>query len=125
MNINQILGQALAALKRPIFPSVYDSKIDNAQVPFFENKAKGYFIFNYISERGEIYGDNEEIAENTSIQLHYYTKTANTLIQETKSALLGADFCIEEIKRLFEQDTGYNHIVYQLEYLTFNPETEE
>lgn len=101
MNINAIVISALT----PILgvdpsPNVYTGS------------ATSWITFNYADERPELNADDTDILDSTTIQVHYFTKgnpQANK--KAIRKALRSADFAIQSTQELYEQDTGYTHVV--------------
>ena len=100
MNINPIVIAALASLSIPVEPNTYDGI------------ATEYIIFNYADERPEVYANDTDILEETTIQVHYFTR-GNTLKNKKaiRRLLRTAGFTIQSTAEFFESDTKYNHVI--------------
>lgn len=112
MTVNNLITDAVKEFERPVFPNTYDKKkVYGSEIAFIENVDKGYFVFNYISENAVLYGDNKELEEKTTLQLHYYTRSSILdMVKPLKKALMKHGFIINFIRRAHENDTGYNHL---------------
>jgi hypothetical protein len=102
MNINQIISNALSSMDVPVWPNHYDGN------------ASAYIIFNYADERPETYADDEDILDETSIQVHLYTKSDPQADKKKIRRLLrAAGFSITGTQEFYEDDTKFNHIVIE------------
>jgi hypothetical protein len=107
VNVNPIVITALAPLGLPVSPNVYTGT------------ATDYITFNYADERPEVYADDTDILDSTTIQVHYFEKKKTapdvphiqTRKKEIRKALRSAGFSIQSTQELYESDTGYTHVV--------------
>ncbi len=100
-------------------------------LPVAEHKYIGsseeYITFNILSEHPELSADDESIVEASDCYIHYFTKN-NPHGNKTriKKLLKNNDVGITDIESLYESDTGYNHIIFQVELLGYEDyESEE
>ena len=102
MNINPIVKAALASLNLPVEANVYNGT------------ATEYIQFNYADERPEVYADDADQLDSTSIQVHYFTKSNPQVNKKAIRRLLrAAGFTITGTQEFYESDTNYNHIVVE------------
>jgi len=102
MNVNPIVTSALSSLELPVFPNVYDG-----------TKAE-YITFNYSDERPAVRADDEDILDETTIQVHYFTKTnPQSMKKAIRKALRAAGFSIISTQEFYESDTKYYHVVVE------------
>jgi len=100
MNINSIVISALASLNLPIIPNNY------------AGDAAEYIVFNYADERPALNADDTDILDETTIQVHYFTKlNPQTNKKAIRRLLRSAGFSIQSTQELYETDTGYTHII--------------
>lgn len=116
MTVNNHIVAALKEFERPVFPDKYDKNIEyESEVAFIQNVGLGYFVFNYISESGVLYGDNKELEDKTTLYIHYYTyDILDDIVEPIKQALAKYGFIITFVRRTHENDTGYNHLTAEV-----------
>ena len=92
----------------------------------YKGTAKEYFTFNTFSEHPVISADDEIIEEVSEIYLHYFTKD-NAHLNKTKikNLLRDNEVNVVDIETLYEKDTGYTHIVFQLQIINDTDERNE
>lgn len=101
MNINATVINALTSvLGVPPSANVYNGKADE------------YITFNYADERPALRADDTDILDETTIQVHYFTRTDPSINKKAIRRLLReAGFTIQSTQELYESDTGYFHVV--------------
>lgn len=102
MNVNPILITALLPLNMPVEPDIY------------LGTATEYITFNYADERPAVYADDTDTLDETTVQVHYFTKgnpQANKKL--IRKALRSAGFSIISTSQFYETDTGFNHVVVE------------
>lgn len=124
MDANATVKKALERFCQPVFPDEYDKTVKyGPDYPFIGNISRGYFVFNYISESGVLYGDNKELADRTNLYIHYYTKQSlDGKVAPIKKALEEYGFTITFVRRAKENDTGYNHLTLEVSILSTDME---
>ena len=120
MDANSTIKKALERFSLPVFPEYYDKNVRYSEnYPNIGNVSKGYFVFNYISETGALYGDNKELEDNTNLYIHLYTKEELIgKVKPIKQALEEYGFIITFVRRAKEKDTGYNHLTLEVSILS-------
>ena len=120
MDANATIKKALERFSLPVFPEYYDKNVRYGEnYPNIGNVSKGYFVFNYISETGALYGDNKELEDNTNLYIHLYTKEELIgKVKPIKQALEEYGFIITFVRRAKEKDTGYNHLTLEVSILS-------
>ena len=100
MNVNPLIISALTPLSLPVSPDVYSGS------------ATSYITFNYADERPAFNADDTDILDETTVQVHYFTK-GNPIANKKaiRKALRSAGFLIQSTSQLYENDTGYYHVV--------------
>lgn len=102
MNVNPIIISALSSLNLPVTAN------------FYEGTADEYIAFNYADERPALRADDTDIYDETTVQVHYFTKcNPQTNKKAIRKALRGAGFTILSTSEFYESDTGYVHIVVE------------
>lgn len=102
MNINPIVISALSSLKLPISPN---ANLDGADE---------YITFNYVDERPALWADDTDILDETTIQIHYFTRgNPQTNKKAIRRLLRAVGFTISGTSEIYESDTGYTHIVVE------------
>jgi hypothetical protein len=100
MNINTTVINALSSLPVPVSVNAYNGTADE------------YIVFNYADERPALRADDTDILDETTIQVHYFTRSNP---QDNKKAirrlLRAAGFTIQSTQELYESDTEYFHVV--------------
>lgn len=100
MNISTTVINALASLSLPVHANVYNGTADE------------YITFNYADERPVVRADDTDILDETTIQVHYFTKgNPQTNKKAIRRLLRAAGFTIQSTQELYESDTGYFHVV--------------
>ncbi len=102
MNINSIVVTALTSLSLPVQANVY------------EGAATDYITFNYSDERPALRADDTDLYDETTIQVHGFTKSNPQALKKAIRKLLRASgFTIINTQELYESDTKYNHVVVE------------
>lgn len=100
MNINQLVKSALAPTNLPVEINVYDGTETE------------YIRFNYADERPIISADDEDIFDETTIQVHYFVRGNPQANKKAIRKLLKAvGFTIQSTQELYETDTDYTHVI--------------
>lgn len=100
MNVNFMVVNALSSLSLPVSANVYNGT------------AEEYVTFNYADERPALRADDEDILDETTIQVHYFTRTdPSTNKKSIRRLLRAAGFTIQSTQELYESDTEYFHVV--------------
>lgn len=103
MNVYPIIRKALASLNLPMYPETYDGD------------AQEYITYNYTDERAEVSGDDDDIYDVTSVQVHYWTRGDPHTIKSTIRRLLrSAGFSITSTQQLYDE-SGYRHVIVEAE----------
>ena len=103
MNVNQLIKTALASIG-----TAHANVCKTSPLP------DEYITFNYVDERPALRADDEDIYDETVIQVHYFTKgNPQTNKKAIRKALRGAGFTILSTSELYENDTGYVHVVVE------------
>ena len=102
MNANPIIISALSSLNIPVSPNVY------------EGSATEYIVFNYADERPALNADDTDILDDTTIQVHYFTKgNPQTNKKVIRRLLRASGFSIVSTREFYETDTKYTHVVVE------------
>lgn len=104
MSTFEKIVQAIEKFHYPYAPDVYTGGDER------------YFTYNYVTDKGAIWGDNGAEAVTADIQLHFFLPAADNFIKikkEIRNALTEAGFTFPEITVLKEEDT--RHIVFECE----------
>lgn len=115
MDINLILRTALLPLGYPVEFMTYSGS---------EEK---YIVFNIEDERAEFFADDEPQEDIVYLQVHFYCPETYNHMSDKKSIkikLHEAGFSYPTIQTFHENDTKYNHIVFQC-HITGASESEE
>lgn len=100
MNINTIVVSALTPLNIPVAANAYLG--DDAE----------YITFNYADERPALRADDTDILDETTIQVHYFTRGNPQVKKKSiRAALRGAGFTIQSTQEFYENDEKINHVV--------------
>ena len=124
MDANAKVKKSLERFRLPLFPDEYDKTMRyGPDFPFIDRISEGYFVFNYISESGVLYGDDKELVVNTRLYIHLYTKKSlEGRVKPIKEALEENGFTISLVRRQHENDTGYNHLTLEVSILSTDME---
>ncbi len=102
MNVNPIIISALSSLSLPVEPNEYTGK------------ATDYITFNYSDERPALRADDEDLLDETTIQVHYFTKgNPQNNKKAIRRLLRAAGFSIINTSEFYESDTNYTHVVVE------------
>ena len=100
MNVNPLIISALSSLNISVSANNYIGT------------AEEYITFNYADERPVLYTDDVDELDETTIQVHYFTKGNPQVNKKSIRRLLRqAGFSIQSTQEFFETDTGYTHVV--------------
>jgi len=100
VNVNAIVMSALSSLSIPVEANAYNGT------------AEEYIKFNYADERPVVRADDTDILDDTTIQVHYFTRgNPQTNKKAIRRLLRAAGFSIQSTQELYESDTKYTHVV--------------
>ena len=106
MNVNPLLDEALTPLLIPVYPDHY--------IPPPSGGVDEYIVYNYADERPILRGGGVDIADETTVQVHYFTLGDPMPLKKTiQTALRGAGFTIQSIQQMYESDTHYYHVIVE------------
>ena len=109
-------------------------KLCNSLVPMNLTVAEGYykgpeteyFTFNVFSEHPVLFADDECAEEAAEAYLHYFTKDySHSNKTKIKKLLKSNDISIIDIETLHEKDTGYTHLIFQIQITDYNDNESE
>ncbi len=102
MNVFPLIETALASLNIPLKPEVY------------KGTAQEYIAFNYSDERPVLSADDNDQLDETTVQVHYFTKgDPHTTKAKIRRLLHAAGFNIISTQQFYEEDTQYRHVVVE------------
>lgn len=102
MNISWAVKVALASLALPIHANVYNGT--DAE----------YITFNYADERPIVRADDDDLVDETTVQIHYFTKGNPLPKKESIRYLLRQNgFTIISTQEFYESDTKLHHVVVE------------
>lgn len=100
MNVNEKLIALLKPLGIPVKPDVY------------RGDAEEYIEFNYADERSILSADDLPIMDETTLQIHLYTKNNPIQLKKQIRRLLRlGGFIVVSSNQIYENDSGYSHVV--------------
>ncbi len=103
MNVNSQVITALTSLSIPVAADVYEGAADE------------YITFNYADERPAVRADDADILDETTIQIHYFTRT-NPLTKKLsiRNLMRAAGFNIQNTQQFYESDKKLYHVVLEV-----------
>lgn len=103
MSINKIIKAALASFSLPVEANV------------FIGKQTEYIVFNFEDQRPIIRADDTDLVDEVSVAVHYFIK-GKPLISKSaiRKALCEAGFTIINISELYESETKYTHVIFNV-----------
>lgn len=102
MNVNSMIITAFASLNLPVSANVYEGSADE------------YITFNYADERPVLSADDVDQLDETTIQVHYFTRgNPQTNKKSIRRLLRAAGFTIISTSEFYETDTKFIHIVVE------------
>jgi len=102
VNVNPIIISSLSPLGLPVSANVY------------EGTAEEYITFNYADERPALRADDTDLYDETTVQVHYFTKgNPQPNKKAIRKALRASGFTIISTSEFYESDTKYIHIVVE------------
>jgi len=102
--VNPLIISALASMSIPVTP---DSD---------KGTATECIVFNYADERPVVSGNDEDLIDTTTVQVHYFTKSDPQANKKAIRRLLrAAGFTIINTQEFYETETEYNHVVVECE----------
>ncbi|MPM97515.1 hypothetical protein SDC9_144688 [bioreactor metagenome] len=100
MNVNSMVISALTSLGFPVAANAYNGTDDE------------YIVFNYADERPALRADDMDLLDETTIQVHYFTRgNPQTNKKIIRRLLRTAGFTIQSTQEMYESDTKYFHVV--------------
>ncbi len=92
----------------------------------YNGKETEYFTFNIFSEHPVLVADDECIEEAAEAYLHYFTKdNSHGKKNKIKKLLRDNDIGLTDVETLYEKDTGYTHLIFQIQITDYDEESEE
>jgi hypothetical protein len=102
MNVNPTIISALSSLNLPVTANVYEGTADE------------YIKFNYADERPALRADDTDLYDETTVQVHYFTRgNPQNNKKAIRKALRASGFTILNTSEFYESDTKFNHIVVE------------
>ena len=103
MNINSTVIAALTSLSLPVSANVYEGTADD------------YITFNYVDERPALRADDTDIMDETTIEIHYFTRGNPQNNKKALRRLLRvAGFTIISTSEFYETDTKLTHVIVEV-----------
>lgn len=106
MTVNQKIINALQFLQIPI------------TADFFGGGKEEYVTFNYVTDEGEVFADDEPTEDITGLQIHYFLPSDRNYLdnkRKIRKALLKAGCTYPDVTVLMEPDNKTRHIVFECE----------
>ena len=106
MTVNKRIINALSPLGIPV------------TADFFGDGKAEYITFNYVTDKGALYADNEPVADVAEMQVHYFLPTTKNYLENKKKirkALLAAGFTWPDVTVLTEPDQKTRHLTFECE----------
>ena len=102
MNVNPLIETALASLNLPVEPDVYIGTAD-------------HITYNYSDERPALHADDTDRLDETTVQVHYFTRgNPHPTKKAIRRLLKAAGFSIVTTQQFYEDDTKYTHVVVEV-----------
>lgn len=105
MSINAVIRDVMLPICNIVEQDVYEGN----QLPFMV-----YSVY----EKGDIFADDEPGTNVISITIHYFVEKDFNYLEkkkEIKRTLVDNGFLYPETEILYEEDTGYRHLVFETE----------
>lgn len=118
MNLNEKIRTLEVEIGYPVRQDIYEGKEDK------------YIVFSYEDERGELFGDNEELAETAYLQIALYTPQNYDYFDDKKKIkkeLKKLGFQVESIQSWLEETAmqGIERKRHTAFYVNFTEAAEE
>lgn len=116
MNVNEKIRTLEQVTGYPVRPDVYSGKSDK------------YITFTYEDERGELYGDDQELATTAYLQISLYTPENFNYFEDKKKIkkqLKSEGFNVESIKSWIEDSLDGTKKTRHTVFIVNITETEE
>ncbi len=114
MTICETISNCLKSLNIPVAEGIY------------KGSEKEYCRFNIFSEHPVLFADDESVEDAAEGYLHYFTKDySHRKKSKIKKLLKSSDINIIDIETLHEEDTGYTHIIFQIQITNIDDEESE
>lgn len=102
MDVKSLLGLLREEFKMP------------AEADKYNGKAPEWIVLNYSDDRPVVYGDDTDIVEQITIQVHMFCfKNVETKKKALRRSLRRKGFLILSTSQFYENDTGLTHIVVE------------
>jgi hypothetical protein len=102
MNVNPLIISALSSLSLSVTPNTYEGTADE------------YITFNYADERPALRADDTDLYDETTVQVHYFTRgNPQTNKKAIRRLLRASGFTIISTSEFYESDTKFQHIVVE------------
>lgn len=85
---------------------------------FFGDGGEEYITFNYVTDKGALYADDEPEADVAEMQVHYFLPATKNYLENKKKirkALLEAGFTWPDVTVLMEPDQKTRHLTFECE----------
>lgn len=93
---------------------------------YYNGRDTEYFTFNVFSEHPVLAADDECIEEAAEAYLHYFTKDySHSKKAQIKRLLELNEIYLIDIETLHEKDTGYTHLIFQIQITDYNENESE
>ena len=106
MTVNARIREALGFLSIPV------------TADFFGDGETEYITFNYVTDQGILYADNEAVADVAKMQIHYFLPATKNYLENKKKirkALQEAGFTWPDVTVLMEPDQKTRHLTFECE----------
>lgn len=114
MNLSETMKSAFSDMNMNAYPDFY--KGDDVE----------YIVWQYTDERPEVYGDDTDIYDITSVRVHLFTpNNPKNYKKQIRNRLRRAGFTIMSTGEFYEDDTRYYHITVDAQIEGVIDDTEE
>ena len=106
MTVNKKIINALQFLRIPI------------TADFFGGGKEEYITFNYVTDSGEVYADNELTEDVVSLQIHYFLPSDRNYLEnkrKIRKALMEAGCTYPDVTIIMEPDNKTRHLIFECE----------
>nr|DAG42183.1 MAG TPA: Protein of unknown function (DUF806) [Caudoviricetes sp.] len=106
MTVNQKIINALQFIRIPV------------TADFFGGGKEEYVTFNYVTDKGVVFADNEPTEDVVTLQIHYFLPSEKNYLdnkRKIRKALLGAGCTYPDVTVLMEPDNKTRHVAFECE----------
>lgn len=88
------------------------------EMDMYYGDKKHYFVYNYTSDAGRLFADNEVIERVAGVQVHLYLPSQENFLKlknEVRQVLWEEGFTFSDITVMLDENKSIRHIIFECE----------